>query len=60
MAQVLKQMFEEAAKISLNAKMRLVMLVSTTSSQAEAMPDSPEAVERFRQAMARVRQELGK
>ncbi len=56
----LAAIFREAEKMSLNAKMRLVMLTSITSLLAEETPDTPELVAKFEEALKRIKQEENK
>lgn len=58
MGQRLSQYFLEAEKIgAANARMRLVMLAHITTSQAAAIPDTSEEIEKFEAIMKRLRAE---
>ena len=61
MGQKLSEYFVEAEKIGAStARMKLVMLVSTTTGQAMDLPDSPELIQKFEEAMKKIRESFNK
>lgn len=54
MGQQLAQIYGEAEKLGLQAKMKLAMLTKVPSSKAAEMPDTPELVSQFRDALKRI------
>jgi hypothetical protein len=54
----LLQFFKEAEKFGkLQAKMRFAMLTKTSSSQVGEMPDTPESIQKFAQALEVLKKE---
>ncbi len=59
MGQQLVGMLAQASSISMQAKMKLIMLTSITSAKAATEPDSPELVKKMTEALKAVKAELG-
>lgn len=58
MGEQLSRIFDEAAGINLNAKMRLVMLVGMTTGQAQEAADTAELVTKAKEALVRIKNEI--
>lgn len=58
MGQQISALFSQAEQISLQAKMKYVMLTGITSAKAAEMPDSPETVAKCREAITRIKAEF--
>jgi hypothetical protein len=51
----LTEYYEQAKKINVEAKLKLVMLTKMTSDEAAAAPDSPDNIAKFESALATLR-----
>ncbi len=61
MGKQLESIYDRAKKMGgLVAQMRLAMLTLTPLQKARAVPDSPEYVQKFENALAKIQKELGK
>ena len=58
MGQKLEGLFAEAGKISLQAKMKLIMLTSLTTTKAAEAPDSPDLLQKVGSALQAVKAEF--
>jgi hypothetical protein len=54
MGQQLLAMYSEAEKLGLQAKMKLAMLTKVPSAKAGEVPDTPELVAQFKDALKRI------
>lgn len=60
MGQKLVAYYEKAKEIGgAKAKVEFVKLVALAASQAESMPDSPEMIDKFDQALREVKKKFG-